>query len=313
MDTLQNMKVFVHVVEATGFTAAAQKMNTTTASASRAVSDLEAHLCTRLLNRTTRRIALTEAGQRYLQRCLQILAYVEQAEAEASDAHARPSGRLRVHATSSFGQYYVAPAITRYRERYPSVSIDLTLSQHVPDLLDEGYDVTLQLAATELPDSGLVSQRLGSSYSVLCASPAYLEKSGTPRTVADLAEHMCLHVVTSIFPRDRWTLEGPDGVETFELPPPQFRVNVADALAVALRDGMGIGALPAPTALPGLRNGTLVRVLPQHKMQMLTIYALYASRQYLDAKIKTWVEFLRESVPQTLAADEVALQTFSAR
>jgi DNA-binding transcriptional LysR family regulator len=313
MDTLQNMRVFVRVVEAGGFTAAAQQMNTTTAYASRAVSDLETHLRTRLLNRTTRRIALTEAGERYLQRCEQILAYVDQAEAEAADAHARPSGRLRVHATSSFGQYYVVPAITRYQERYPSVSIDLTLSQHVPDLLDEGYDVTLQLTATELPDSGLVSQRLGGAYSVLCASPAYLEKRGTPRSIADLAEHTCLHVVTSIFPHDRWKFEGPNGIETYDLPAPPFQVNVADALAVALRDGMGIGALPTSSALPALRSGSLVRVLPEHKMQKLTIYALYASRQYLDAKIKTWVEFLRESIPQTLAADEAALQTFVVR
>lgn len=313
MDTLQNMRMFVRVVEAKSFTAAAQQMNTTTAYASRAVSDLETHLRTRLLNRTTRRIALTEAGERYLQRCEQILAYVDQAEAEAADAHARPSGRLRIHATSSFGQYYVVPAVTRYQERYPCVAVELTLSQHVPDLLDEGYDVTLQLTASELPDSGLVSKKLGESYSVLCASPAYLEKRGTPRSVAELAEHTCLRVVTSIFPGDRWWFEGPDGTETIELPSPTFQVNVADALAVALGEGMGIGALPAPSALPALRNGTLVRVLPDHKLQKMTIYALYASRQYLDAKIKTWVECLGDVIPKTLAADDAALQTFGVR
>ncbi|MCG1018133.1 MULTISPECIES: LysR family transcriptional regulator [Burkholderiaceae] len=313
MDTLQNMRVFVRVVEAKSFTAAAQQMNTTTAYASRAISDLEAHLRTRLLNRTTRRIALTEAGERYLQRCEQILAYVDQAEAEAADAHARPSGRLRIHATTSFGQYYVVPVVTRYQERYPSVSVDLTLSQHVPDLLDEGYDVTLQVSANELPDSGLVSQRLGDSYSVLCASPAYLEKRGTPRNVRDLAGHTCLRIVTSIFPGDHWRFDGPDGMETIELPAPTFQVNVSDALAVALREGMGIGALLTPSALPALRNGTLVRVLPDHKMQKMTIYAMYASRQYLDAKIRTWVEFLREHISKALAADEAALQTFGVR
>ena len=115
MDTLQNMRVFVRVVEAGSFTAAAQHLNTTTAYASRAVSDLEAHLRTRLLNRTTRRIALTEAGERYLQRCEQILAYVDQAEAEAGDAHARPSGKLKVHSMTSFGQHYVVPMISRYQ------------------------------------------------------------------------------------------------------------------------------------------------------------------------------------------------------
>lgn len=147
MDTLQNMRVFVRVVEAGSFTAAAQHLNTTTAYASRAVSDLEAHLRTRLLNRTTRRIALTEAGERYLQRCEQILAYVDQAEAEASDAHARPAGRLKVHSMTSFGQHYVVPMISRYQERHPSVQVDLTLAQRMPDLLDEGYDVSLVLAS----------------------------------------------------------------------------------------------------------------------------------------------------------------------
>jgi DNA-binding transcriptional LysR family regulator len=119
MDTLQSMRAFVRVVEAGSFTGAAQHLNTTIAYASRAVSDLEAHLRTRLLNRTTRRIALTEAGERYLHRCAQILAYVDQAEAEAGDAHARPSGKLRVHATTSFGQHYVVPAVGRYQQLYP--------------------------------------------------------------------------------------------------------------------------------------------------------------------------------------------------
>ncbi len=169
MDTLQNMRVFVRVVDAGSFTAAAQQMNSTTAYASRAVSDLEAHLRTRLLNRTTRRIALTEAGERYLQRCEQILAYVDQAEAEAGDAHARPSGKLKVHCFTSLGQHYLVPAIARYRERYPDVHVELTLAQRMPDLLDEGYDVAI-VVGRDLPDSGLVSQRLGESHSVVCAS-----------------------------------------------------------------------------------------------------------------------------------------------
>ena len=155
MDTLQNMRVFVRVVEAGSFTGAAQHLNTTTAYASRAVSDLEAHLRTRLLNRTTRRIALTEAGERYLQRCEQILAYVDQAEAEAGDAHARPSGKLKVHAMTSFGQHYVVPAVGRYQQQYPDVHVELTLAQRMPDLLDEGYDVSVVLAS-DLPVSGLV-------------------------------------------------------------------------------------------------------------------------------------------------------------
>ncbi|MFL9998222.1 LysR family transcriptional regulator [Paraburkholderia sediminicola] len=307
MDTLHMMRIFVRIAEEGSFTGAAQRLNITNANASRSISQLETHLRTRLLNRSTRRVVLTEAGQRYLERCERILAYIEEAEAEAADAQARPSGKLQVHGTTSFGQTYVLPAVLRYRERNPSVSVDLTLSQHVPDLLDEGYDVSLQLSMSELPDSGLVSHRLGDVYSVLCAAPAYLSEYGTPRTVQDLHGHACLQIVSSVFPRDCWHLEGLDGHETFEFSPADFQVNVADALAVALREGVGIGALPMATALPALRSGALIRVLPDYHLQKLTAYVLYASRQYLDAKIRTFVEFLREFVPEALMADQAAL------
>ncbi|WP_261539671.1 LysR family transcriptional regulator [Burkholderia multivorans] len=307
MDTLQMMRIFVRVAEEGSFTSAAQRLDITTAYASRSVAQLETHLRTRLLNRSTRRIALTDAGQRYLDRCQRILTYIDEAEAEAADAQAKPSGRLHVHATTSFGQAYVVPAVVRYRQRYPSVAVELTLSQHVPDIIDEGYDVSLQLSTAELPDSGLVSQRLGEMHSVLCASPAYLKERGTPRTVSDLEGHACLQIVTPIFPRDRWHLDGPNGRETFELPLPDFQVNIADALGAGLRAGLGIGALPMSTALPAFASGALVRVLPEYRLQKLTVYTLYASRQYLDAKIRTFVDFLRECVPEMLAADEAAL------
>ncbi|WP_213302292.1 LysR family transcriptional regulator [Paraburkholderia sacchari] len=308
MDTLNCMRIFVRVAEEGGFTAAAHRLDITTAFASRAVASLETHLQARLLNRSTRRVALTEAGERYLRRCEQILAYIDQAEAEAGDAQALPSGRLRVHATTSFGQAYLVPAIMQYQKRYPSVAVELTLSQHVPDLLDEGYDVTLQLSSAELPDSALVSQTLGWVHSVLCASPGYLSERGAPHSVAELVDHACLQLITPVFPRDRWHLEGPDGSETFELPPSTFQVNVADALAGALREGAGIGSLPMSSAVPALRSGSLLRVLPDYLLQKLTVYAMYASRQYLDAKIRTFVDFLKEFIPQALMADEAALQ-----
>ncbi|WP_277183496.1 LysR family transcriptional regulator [Caballeronia sp. BR00000012568055] len=312
MDTLQNMRVFVRVVEAGSFTAAAQHLNTTTAYASRAVSDLEAHLRTRLLNRTTRRIALTEAGERYLQRCEQILAYVDQAEAEASDAHARPSGKLKVHSMTSFGQHYVVPMISRYQQRHSSVQVDLTLAQRVPDLLDEGYDVAIVLAQ-DLPDSGLVSARLGTMFSIVCASPAYIDKHGAPHVLSDLVRHNCLQLITPTLSPDRWVFDGPNGQEeTVSLGAASFTVNVADAMVAAIGAGMGIGVLPMSSALPALRAGTLVRVLPQYTMQELSVYALYPSRQYLDAKIRTWVEFLREALPDTLAADTESLKEFVA-
>lgn len=264
MDTFQKMKVFARVAEAGGFTAAAVRLDMATGQVSRAVSELEQHLRARLFNRTTRRVVLTGAGERYLNRCYEILTFLEQAEAEASHAHVLPSGRLRLHATASFGQHYVVPAIVQYQKRHPQVAVELTLSQHVPDLIDEGYDVSVQLSSTELPSSGSIAAHVGRSYSILCASPSYLIERGIPDSVGELADHTCLQTTSPTRPGTHWHLDGPNGSEVFDLPASPFRVNIAEAMASALRDGLGIGALPLWTALPGLRDGTLTRVLPAY-------------------------------------------------
>ncbi|RFU49265.1 LysR family transcriptional regulator [Paraburkholderia sp. DHOC27] len=301
MDTLQNMRVFVRVVEAGSFTAAAQSLNSTTGAMSRAVSELEAHLRTRLMNRSTRRLALTTAGERYLKRCQQILADVDTAEEEASCAQERPAGALRMHSFASIGQHYVLPAISRYRALYPEVTVELTLSQRMPDLFEGSGDVAVVTAAT-LPNSDLVSLPLGTTFSILCASPAYVRSHGAPQQPADLRQHDCLILQTPAFPPHDWLLEGPEGSETMEVNGP-VQVNIAESLAVAIREGMGIGILPLYAAIDGLRDGSLVRVLPEHTLQKMTIYALYPSRKFVDAKTRTWVEFLRTHMPKVIARD----------
>jgi DNA-binding transcriptional LysR family regulator len=308
MDTLQNMRAFSCVAQAGSFTAAAVQLDTTTANVSRAVSNLEAHLQTRLLNRTTRRIALTEAGKRYLLRCEQILGYVEEAEAEASDAHARPAGQLKVHSMTGVGQHYVIDAIARYRKHHPDVTFDLTMANRAPDLLNEGYDVSIVLAS-ELPDSGFVSQRLGITYSIVCASPAYVKAFGAAQKPQDLLNHACLRLVSPVIPLEKWLFDGPEGQEMVTIVTSPFLVNSADAMKTAICSGMGVGILPIYSAIEGLRNGTLVRVLPNYRSQELNLYAIYPSRQYLDAKIRTWVEYLRGSLPEILAAHEADLKT----
>jgi len=306
MDTLQNMRVFMRIIEDGSFTAAARYLNTTTPHVSRAISDLESHLRTRLLNRTTRRLALTEAGERYLQRCEQILAFVDEAEAEAGDAQARPAGTLRAHAMTSAGLRYVIPAISKYQKEFPEVKVDLTLAQRIPDLFDEGYDVSLVMA-TDLPDSGLIAQYLGMTHSILCASPDYLERYGVPSLPQDLQQHNCMQLMTSIFPPDKWAFRGPGGDQVVPIAG-SFQVNVAESMAVAIREGMGIGTVPVYSALDGLRRGDFVHVMPEYELLHMNLYALYASRQYLDAKIKTWVDCLRNLIPQMLDADAVALE-----
>ncbi|NWB89611.1 LysR family transcriptional regulator [Pseudomonas agarici] len=309
MDTLQNMRAFSCVAEAGSFTAAAVQLDTTTANVSRAVSSLEAHLQTRLLNRTTRRIALTEAGKRYLLRCEQILAYVEEAEAEASDAHARPAGLLKVHTMTGLGQHFVIDAIARYRKTHPDVTFDLTLANRVPDLLDEGYDVSIVLAK-DLPNSGFVFQRLGITYSIVCASPDYVKANGCARKPSELLNHACLRLVSPVTALDNWIFNGPDGQEAVTLSSSPFLVNSADAMKTAITSGMGVGVLPVYAAIEGLRNGSLVRMMPSYRSQELNLYAIYPSRQYLDAKIKTWVEHLHSSLPEILAAHQAELTAY---
>ena len=249
---------------------------------------------------------LTEAGQRYLLRCEQILAYVEEAEAEASDAHARPAGKLKLHSMTGIGQHYVIRAIAGYRQQYRDVTFDLTMANRVPDLLDEGFDVAI-VVASELPDSGFISQRIGETYSILLrlagvpAPERHAERAfgaGQPRPP---------RLVSPVVPLDRWLFDGPNGQEMVSIGASPFQVNVGDAMTEAIRSGLGIGIPPVYSAIEDLGKGTLVRVLPQHRLQQLNVYALYPSRQYLDAKIKTWVEYLKESLPGLLQRDEAAL------
>ncbi|MET0774997.1 MAG: LysR family transcriptional regulator [Pseudomonas mandelii] len=303
MDVFQSMRFFLAVAQSGSFTAAAELLDTNTTNVSKAISALEARLHTRLINRTTRRLALTEAGVRYLERCEKILDDVREADEEAGTAQTLPVGRLKIHTMSAIGNHYVIDAIARYREIHPTVMFDLTLTNRVPDLLEEGFDMSIVLAR-DLPDSGFVAQRLGITYSILCASPAYVAKRGLPQSPGELCEHECLRIVNTVMPAENWTFEGPEGMETITIPVSPFHINTADGMTIAIRKGMGIGIQPIASAVDGLRAGTLVRVLPEYRLEELNLFAIYPSRKFVDAKIKTWVEFLKQSIPQLLASDE---------
>lgn len=303
MDVFQTMRFFIAVAQSGSFTAAAELLDTNTTNVSKAVSALEARLHTRLINRTTRRLALTEAGMRYLERCEKILDDVREADEEAGTAQTLPVGRLKIHTMSAIGNHYVIDAIARYREIHPTVMFDLSLTNRVPDLLEEGFDMSIVLAR-DLPDSGFVAQRLGITYSILCASPAYVAKRGMPNTPSELCEHECLRIVNTVMPVENWTFEGPEGMETITIPLSPFHINTADGMTIAIKKGMGIGIQPIASAVDGLRAGTLVRVLPEYRLEELNLFAIYPSRKFVDAKIKTWVEFLKQSIPQLLASDE---------
>ncbi len=307
MNTLQNMRTFVRVVDTGSFTAAADSLGSSAASTSRAVSELEQHLKVRLLTRSTRRIALTDAGRTYLKHCRDIVRAVDEADQEVSEAGSLARGMLRIHSFASFGQHYVVPAIHAYRRQYPEVRIDLQLSQTLPDLFDGTCDTSI-LAVSGLPDSEIVMHRLGSTCSILCASPSYLNTHGTPRHPGDLIDHDCLALSTPTFSLREWVLEKADGSKTEPIAINSvFRINIAESLAAAIRAHMGIGPLPVYSALAGLQAGTLVRVLPEYTLESKEICALFPSRRYVDARTRTWLDFMRAYLPPALARDHASL------
>lgn len=297
MDIHQAMRVFVRVVETGSFTAAAQALGYSTAQTSRLLSELESSLQARLLQRSTRRLALTEVGTRYLERCRLILGEIEDANAEAAGAHLIPRGHLRVQSTTGMGIQLLAPLVARYVKLYPQVNIDLTLSQRQPDLLEEGHDVVITLSG-DLPDSEMIGQPLGSIFSVISAAPSYLQNHGVPLTPADLNQHRCLHLVDPLF-TDSWTFRDEHGEQSIR-PGNVFQVNVAEAMAQAAQAGLGICLLPDYVAVDSYQRGSLVRVLPHYRLHEKSIFALYPSRRFLDAKVRTWVEFLKQEIPKVL-------------
>lgn len=299
MDKLSNMSVYVKVVEMGSFTAVANHLDSTVGNVSRAVSALENVLDTRLLQRSTRRLSVTDAGRRFYERCTKILADLENAEAEASNAALEPRGTLRVHCVPGLARQLVTCAVLEYRKEFPEVTVDLMLSQRMPNLLEDQLDVSI-LIARALPDSAYVSQKIGVSHCVLVASPAYLERHPAPLTPDDLADHQCLLLGTVDYVRDEWQLSSKTGDVTFAPNGPSFSVNDMDAMAVALREGAGIGLLAGFSAIEDLRSGRLVRVLPEYHTYERNVYAVYTSRQFIDAKITRFIDTLKSRVGNEL-------------
>jgi DNA-binding transcriptional LysR family regulator len=291
MDLLRTMRIFESVAEGMSYTSAARSLNLSTGAVSRAVTDLEAHLSTRLFHRTTRRITLTPAGKQYLDRCRSILASLGDAEAEARSIHVSPAGCLRIQASRLLAEHYLIPAAKTYMERYPSVRIGLTFSDAPTGLLNDGFD--LAVVATEaLPDSSLISTQLGTTCSVMCAAPHYLKTHGAIRTTADLSAHPYVCLSAGWLNSVELSPYGPDGREKLVVEP-KLCINSLSSLAGALELGSGVGLLPLRTALDAFREGRLEHVLPGCQFDRTNIYALFASKPFLDAKVRTWLDHLK--------------------
>jgi DNA-binding transcriptional LysR family regulator len=290
MDRLATMETFVRVVEAGSFVAAADRMGLSPAMVSRHVQNLEERLGTRLLNRTTRRIGLTEPGAAYYERCQQLLREVEEMDLSVAREVQQPRGVLHVNAPVVFGTRHLAPLLAEYTGRYPEVAIDLNLTDRFVDLVEEGADLAVRIGV--LTESTLVARRLCPIRIVLCASPGYLERHGTPRTPADLAAHSCLGY-TYTRGGAEWELPGPDGSIVLPIRG-SLRANNGEALHQAALDGMGIAFQPTFIAGEALAAGRLRQVLAPYARAELSAYAVFPSRKFLSAKVRTFVDFLAE-------------------
>ncbi len=293
MDVLAATRVFVQTVDAGSFARAARALNLSAAVATRQIAALEAHLGARLLNRTTRRMSLTDAGEEFYERARVILEQVAEAEAAAARETQRPVGLLRVSAPLSYGISHLAPVLARFRQRHPQLQLDIDLSDRMVDLAHDGVDVALRIATRLAP--GIVARRIAPLDVVVCSAPAYLRRRGLPREPAELAEHETLSF-SYLWAGDEWPFTAPDGRrETVRVHPAVHSSN-GDLLRELAIAGGGVILQPRFIVEQALRAGTLVPILESYASFNLHLYAVYLSRKYLPSKVRVFIDFLLEDL-----------------
>ncbi len=292
MEGFGAIPVFVAVVENGGFSAAARTLGISKSAVSKRINQLEAHLGVRLLHRTTRKLSLTEAGERYFEHAAQALTAAGQAEDAVTELQGEPQGHLRISAPMSFGRLHVAPLIPKFLKRYPKLQIDLVMDDQKVNLVSGGFDVAIR--AGNLPASTLIARKLAPVRQVLCASPDYIDRYGRPATPAELSDHNCV-LYSYSGDANEWTLIGEGGPETMTVSG-SYQVNNSEALLEALREGVGIGRLPTFVAGPDLKTGRLVKLFESYRIPEFNIYAVFPERQYLPAKVRAFLDFAIESI-----------------
>ena len=290
MEGFGAIPVFVAVVENGGFSAAARTLGISKSAVSKRINQLEAHLGVRLLHRTTRKLSLTEAGERYFEHAAQALTAAGQAEDAVTELQGEPQGNLKISSPMSFGRLHVAPLIPKLLQRYPKLQIDLVMDDRKVDLVAGGFDVAIR--AGNLPASTLIARKLAPVRQVLCASPDYIDRYDRPGTPAELSGHNCV-LYSYSSDADEWTLIGEGGPETVTVSG-SYQVNNSEALLEALREGVGIGRLPTFVAGPDLKTGRLVKLFESYRLPDFTLYAVFPERQYLPAKVRAFLDFAIE-------------------
>ena len=296
MDKLSSMRAFTRVVHHGSFSEAAREMRLSRSAISKYVIDLETELGVQLLNRTTRSANPTENGRVYYERCLAILADIEEAEIAVSHLQATPRGVLRINAPMSFGTMHLGRVIGTFMERYPDLEVRLILSDQQIDTVQEGFDLTLRIAS--MTDSSLVARKIAPAPRVLCASPAYLKRRGTPKHPDDLRGHDCLsydYLGTGV----QWKLSGKDGEHWLHVPA-RLTTNNAEVLRDTAVSGRGIALLPTFIAEAELRSGKLRVVLSDYHAPELSVCALFPPTRHLAMKVRVFIDFLVEQFGKDL-------------
>jgi len=290
-DTLGEMSIFSKVVGAGSLSAAAKELGMSTAVVSRRLAALESRLGVRLINRTTRSLHLTDEGARYYDACSRLLAEIEEADAEVSAGRAEPRGALRVALPAAFGHLHVAPLVPRFAARYPNVQVALSLSDRNVNVIEEGFDLAIRIA--DLADSSLAARKLAPNRRVVCASPDYLKRNGTPRTPQELTGHNCL--TTNDFTM-MWDYKDPDGEPGTVRVAGRYACDNWEVLREWAMAGLGIALKSTWDVRQQLEDGSLVPLFPGYTFASdVAIYAVYPHRRFLPAKTRAFIEFLADS------------------
>jgi DNA-binding transcriptional LysR family regulator len=285
---ITDLEIFARVARTGNMSAAGREMGLSPAVISKRVSLLEDRLGARLFQRTTRQLTLTETGEGYFKRVIDILSLVEEAEDFVSRRNTKPRGILKVSVPTSFARQHITPHLASFLVQYPDIELDLHLSDTYVDIIRDGYDLAIRIG--ELQDSSLVARKLATDMRILCAAPSYLAKSGIPKGAADLENHNCL----SAGLQDAWQLDSPGGSKSVRITS-NLRTNSSEFVREALIAGLGIGLRATWDVGPDIEAGRLQRVLPDHQgAANSAIYAVYPSRDFMPAKVNVFIEHLAE-------------------
>jgi len=297
LDRLNGMAVFVQAVRCGSFTAAAKKLDMSPQMVAKHIAELERRLATRLLNRTTRKQTLTEFGRLYLETCQSVLAEVDGIEMLAQSAQLRPQGRLRINAPVVFGRYGLVPVVTQFLNHYPDVDVELTLSDRLIDLADEGYEAVVRLGPLD-QNLALVARPLCAYRLLVCAAPAYLRQHGVPQQPADLARHECLGFAPWGSELSRtWFFQRNGQVTTVPVQG-RLRMNDWSALRSAARDGFGVLLGYEHAVAEDLASGDLIQILSEYEGPSRPIHLLYAAERQMTLKLRCFVDHVMETLGQ---------------